>query len=63
MNGISMLTVKNSDSRSQKRHQVKSSGEPISLLAFLEAENCKLQKTAAQLTKDITALKRALQKK
>jgi hypothetical protein len=61
VNRISVLKVKNADSRPQKRQQIISSGEPISLLAFLQAENYKLQKTVAQLMLDITALKQASQ--
>jgi hypothetical protein len=34
---------------------------PVSLLAFLQAENIKLQNAVAQLQRDTTALREALQ--
>jgi len=62
MSAISVLKIKNVESGPQKQNQGKSSNQPISLLAFLQAENCKLRKTAAQLALDTMALREALQK-
>ena len=62
MSAISVLKTKNVESRPQEQNQGKSSSQPISLLAFLQAENCKLRKTVAQLALDTMALRKALQK-
>ena len=61
MSAISVLKIKNVEPSPQKQNQGKSSNQPISLLAFLQAENCKLRKTVAQLTLDTMALREALQ--
>jgi hypothetical protein len=62
MSAISVSESKNVESRPEEQNQGTSSSQPISLLAFLQAENSKLQKTAAQLALDTMALRDALQK-
>ncbi len=62
MSVISVLEIKNVESRPEEQNQGTSSSQPISLLAFLQAENGKLQKAAAQLALDTMALREALQK-
>jgi hypothetical protein len=62
MSVIYSLKIKNVESRPQEQNQGKSSSQPISLLAFLQAENCQLRKTVAQLALDTMALRKALQK-
>jgi IS1 family transposase len=62
MSPISVLKIKNVESRQQKQDHGKSSGQPISLLAFLRAENCKLRDTIAQLERDTMVLRESLQK-
>jgi hypothetical protein len=62
MSVISVLKIKNVASRPQERNQGKSSSQPTSLLAFLQAENCQLRKTVAQLALDTMVLREALQK-
>jgi hypothetical protein len=62
MSTISVLKIENVESWPQEQNQGKSSSQPVSLLAFLQAENCKLRKTAAQLALDTMALREALQK-
>ena len=62
MTKISMLKIKNVESRQQTQNYGKSSAQLISLLAFLQAENCKLRNTVAQLQQDTMALREALQK-
>jgi hypothetical protein len=62
MSAISVLRIKNVETRLQKQNYGKSSSQPISLLAFLEAENCKLRNTVAQLQLDTMVLREALQK-
>jgi len=61
MSAIWVLNTKNVESRQQK--QSHGTGcQPISLLAFLQAENCKLKHTVAQLEQHTLALREALQK-
>jgi len=62
MSAISVLKVKNIESRQQDGNQETSDNQPISLLAFLEAENCRLRRTVAQLALDTMALREASQK-
>jgi hypothetical protein len=62
MSSISVLKIKNVESRQQKQNHGKSGGQPISLLAFLRAENSKLRNTVAQLERDTMALRESLQK-
>ena len=62
MSAISVSESKNVESRPEEQNQGTSSSQPISLLAFLQAENGKLRKTAAQLALDTMALREALQK-
>jgi hypothetical protein len=62
MSLIYVLKIKNVESRPQEQNQEKTSSQPISLLAFLQAENCQLRKTVAQLALDTMALRKALQK-
>jgi hypothetical protein len=62
MSSISVLKIKNVESRQQKQNHGKSNGQPISLLAFLRAENSKLRNTVAQLERDTMALRESLQK-
>jgi hypothetical protein len=62
MSPISVLKIKNVESRQQKEDRATSSCQPISLLAFLRAENCKLRNTIAQLERDTMALRESLQK-
>ena len=61
MTTISMLKIKNVESRRQTQNYGKSSAQLISLLAFLQAENRKLQHAVAQLRRDTKALQEALQ--
>ena len=62
MGAISVLKIKNVEPGQKKQNLGKSSYPPISLLAFLQAENCKLRNTVAQLERDTMALREALQK-
>jgi hypothetical protein len=62
MSAISVLKIKNVESKDQKRIHGKSNCQPISLLAFLQAENCKLRNIVAQLERDTMNLREALQK-
>lgn len=63
MSAISVLKTKNVESRTQKQSHGKSDCQPISLLAFLEEENCRLRNTVAQLEQYTMALREALQHK
>jgi hypothetical protein len=54
----SILRIKNADWRRHEDSQEKSCGQPISLMAFLQTENIKLQNSASQLEVEITALRR-----
>jgi len=62
MSAISVLKTKNVEPRTQQHHG-KSECQPISLLAFLEEENCRLRNTVAQLEQYTMALREALQHK
>jgi len=62
MSAISRLKIENVESRQQQRNYGKSTSQPISLLAFLQAENCKLRNIIAELEQDTIALREALQK-
>jgi hypothetical protein len=63
MSTICVLKIANAESNLGKPGPKRSSGcRPISLLVFLQAENRKLQKIAAQLERDTTALREALQR-
>jgi hypothetical protein len=44
-----------------ERDRGRRGARPVSLLAFLQAENIKLQNAVAQLQRDTTALREALQ--
>jgi hypothetical protein len=55
----SILRIKNADWRRHEDSQEKSCGQPISLVAFLQTENIKLQNSASQLEVEITALREA----
>jgi len=57
-----VLKIKNVESRRQKQSRRNPDCQPISLLAFLRAENCKLRDTVAQLEQHTLALREALQK-
>ena len=57
-----VLKIKNVESRRQKQRHRNPDCQPISLLAFLQAENCKLRHTVAQLEQHTLALREALQK-
>jgi hypothetical protein len=61
MSTICLLETANVESSLQEQGRGKSGCRPISLLAFLQAENRRLQNTVAQLQKDTTALREALQ--
>jgi len=60
MSAISVLKIKNIESKPQK-NLGKFSSHPISLLAFLQAENCRLRNTVVQLKLDTIALQEASQ--
>ena len=60
MSTIRVLKAANVDS-SLRESEERSGCRPISLLAFLQAENRKLQNTVAQLQQDTRALRAALQ--
>ncbi len=62
MSAVSVLKIKNVESRQEKKSHGKSSCQPISLLAFLKAENCRLRDIVAQLERDTMALREALQR-
>jgi hypothetical protein len=61
MSSIRVLTTPNVKSRLPEQSHGRSGCRPISLLAFLQAENCRLQNMVAQLERDTTALREALQ--
>lgn len=61
MGTISVLRTANVEPGMPKQDHGRSGAHPVSLLAFLQAENLKLQKTVAQLKRDTTALRKALQ--
>ncbi len=61
MGTISVLKTANVESSLQEQSRGRSSCHPISLLAFLQAENRRLQNTVAQLQRDTMALRETLQ--
>jgi hypothetical protein len=61
MSSICMLRIPNVKSRLQEQPPGTSGHRPISLLAFLQAENRRLQNMVAQLERDTRALREALQ--
>jgi hypothetical protein len=61
MSMICVLKTANVESRSQEKGGGRSDCRPTSLLAFLQAENRRLQKTVAQLQRDTMALREAVQ--
>jgi len=61
MSAISVLKIKEASGQQTQNHG-KSNCQPISLLAFLQAENCKLRNIVAQLERDTMNLRAALQK-
>ena len=61
MSSISVLRPPNVKSSLQERSHGRSECRPINLLAFLQAENRRLQNMMAQLERDTTALREALQ--
>jgi hypothetical protein len=61
MNSIFVLRTPKVKSRLQKQSHGRSDSHPISLLAFLQAENRRLQNMVAQLEQDTTALRQALE--
>jgi len=61
MSSICVLGTANVKSYSQERSDRRSDSRTISLLAFLLAENRRLQNMVAELERDTTALREALQ--
>ena len=61
MGTICVLKTANVELGLQEQGRGRSSCRPISLLAFLQAENRRLQNTVAQLQRDTMALREALQ--
>jgi len=61
MSTICVLKTANVELSLQEQSRRRSSCRPISLLAFLQAENQRLQNTVAQLQRDTMALREALQ--
>jgi hypothetical protein len=61
MSTICVLKTENGESSLQEQGRGRSNCRPISLLAFLQAENQRLQNTVAQLQRDTMALREALQ--
>jgi hypothetical protein len=57
----SILRIPNVKSRPQEQPHERSGSRPISLLAFLQAENRRLHNMVAELERDTTALREALQ--
>jgi hypothetical protein len=57
----SICRIPNVRPRLEEQSHGRFGSEPISLLAFLKAENRSLQNTVAQLERDIMALQQALQ--
>jgi hypothetical protein len=62
MSSIRVLGTANVKSYSRERSERRSDSRTISLLAFLRAENRRLQNMVAELEQDTTALRDALQK-
>ena len=61
MSTICVLKTANVEPRLHEQGHGRSGRRPISLLAFLQAENRRLQSTVAQLQQDRIALQEALQ--
>jgi hypothetical protein len=61
MSTISVFKTANVESSLQEQSHGRSGCRPISLLAFLQAENRRLQGMVAQLERDTMALREALQ--
>jgi hypothetical protein len=61
MSTISVLKTANVESSLEEQPPRRSGCRPISLLAFLQAENLKLHNMVAQLERDTMALREALQ--
>ena len=61
MSTICVLKTANVESSLQEQSRGRSGCRPINLLAFLQAENQRLQNTVAQLQGDTMALREALQ--
>ena len=61
MSTIWVLQTANVESRSQEKGRGRSDCRPTSLLAFLQAENRRLENAVAQLQRDTKALREALQ--
>ncbi len=63
MGTICVLKTANSESGSPECRHKRSGSGPVSLLAFLQAENLKLRNAAAQLERDTMSLREALRRK
>ena len=61
MSSISVLRIPSVKPRLQEQSHGRSGSEPISLLAFLNAENRRLRNMVAQLKNDIMASRQALE--
>ena len=61
MGTISVLRTANVEPEMPEQDHGRSGAHPVSLLAFLQAENVRLQKAVVQLKRDTTALREALQ--
>jgi hypothetical protein len=61
MGTICVLKTANVESSLREQSRGRSGSRPISLLAFLQAENRRLQNMVAQLQRDTVALREALQ--
>ena len=62
MGTICVLKTANAESGSPECRRGQSGSGAVSLLAFLQAENLKLQSAVAQLERDTIALREALQR-
>ncbi len=62
MGTICVLKTSNTESGSPECGRGRSGSGPVSLLAFLQAENLKLRNAVAQLERDTMALRDALQR-
>jgi hypothetical protein len=63
MSAISVLKTRAVESKPQRQNHGTSNYQPISLLAFLQAENRKLRDAVAQLERDTAVLREALQER
>jgi hypothetical protein len=61
MSTICVLKTANVETGLRKQSNGRADCRPISLLAFLQAENRRLQDTVSQLERDTMALREALQ--